>query len=91
MFYMIIYLYKRNWRFLSGRLMVLAILLYELFIHHTQIDLPKHRAQFLSNQQPAYQTLKIWKAHSVPQKYNVAYPLHHERAETPPKPQHYES
>ena len=34
-----IYLYKCKWRFLSGRLMLLAILLYGLFIHHKQINL----------------------------------------------------
>ena len=37
-FVMIIYLYRRKWRFLSERLMGLAILLYELLIHHAQIS-----------------------------------------------------
>ena len=50
--FMKIYLYKQKRHFLSGRLIVLAILLYDQFIHHTQMDLHPN-AQFLSTQQHA--------------------------------------
>ena len=32
------YMYRRKWRYLTGRLMVLSIVLYEQFLHHTRIN-----------------------------------------------------
>ena len=51
-------LYKCKWRFLSERLMVLTLLLYEQFIHQTQVILCPNM-QFLSTQQRAYQSYQV--------------------------------
>ena len=57
--FMIVYLFKRKWRYLFGGLVFLAISLYEQFIHHAQINLC-HNIQILSTQQRAYQSLSSY-------------------------------